>query len=57
MTNLQAPWIGHPADEKEPEIIHYCDLCDSAIYEGEDYYDIGGTKVCEDCVRSCRKTA
>ena len=57
MTNLQAPWIGHPADEEEPEIIYYCDWCDRPIYEGEDCYDIGGINVCEDCINNCRKTA
>lgn len=53
----QAPWIGHPADEKEPEPMYTCDLCESVIYEGDDYYAIDGITVCEDCVRSCRKTA
>ena len=57
MTNLQAPWIGHPADEEEREPVYFCEWCDRPILEGEDYYDMDGTKVCEDCISNCRKTA
>lgn len=56
MDQYQAPWIGHPADEKEPEPVAYCDWCGREIYAGEDYYDTGDT-VCEDCISNCRKTA
>lgn len=56
MTNLQAPWIGHPKDEEEQEPVAYCDWCGREIYAGEDYYDTGDT-VCEDCISSCKKTA
>lgn len=27
-----------------------CDICDSAIHNGEAYYDINGAKVCESCM-------
>lgn len=57
MTNLQAPWIGQPADEEEREPVYFCEWCDRPILEGEDYYEMDGTKVCEDCISDCKKTA
>ena len=32
----------------------YCSECGSAIYNGEPYYEIDGSKICEDCMNSRR---
>ncbi len=39
------------------EAIHWCCLCDSEIYEGEDYLDLDDGPVCMDCVSYHKKTA
>lgn len=46
--------LGHRAgcpetDEREPEIIGYCSICGDPIEEGEDHFDIDGTKHHVDC--------
>lgn len=39
-------------DSEYPEIEPYCqcDMCGEPIYDGEDYWDINGDIVCEDCL-------
>lgn len=34
------------------EIVHICENCDAAIYEGELYYQICGHIFCEGCVEA-----
>lgn len=41
----------------EPRVVYECDMCGCEIYEGDDYYEIGDTKLCEDCMGDCKKTA
>ena len=45
-----------PPDEPELRKSFTCELCNNAIYEGEDYYDIPGIGVCcEDCIDTCKR--
>ena len=44
----------------EPEqmkIVDDCMACGEPICEGESYYDIDGTFICESCIKDFRKTA
>ena len=34
-----------------------CDYCDDGIYEDDDYYDINGWRICENCIDKFIKTA
>lgn len=36
----------------EPKVAFNCDWCGDEIYLGDDYYDIAGDKVCEDCLNN-----
>lgn len=41
----------HPScPNYEPEICTYCDLCNSTIYVGDEYYEIDCSDICEDCI-------
>lgn len=62
MNDLQAPWVGKTPEEyygydDEPKVLYHCEGCDSPIREGDTYYDIFGTYMCEDCINDVRKTA
>lgn len=37
--------------ETEPETLYLCENCGQDIRQGDDYYEIGGCKYCDDCVR------
>lgn len=57
--DLEAPWVGKTPEEyygyKERKAFD-CDSCGEAIYEGEEYYDFDGYKVCQECIDSyCRQ--
>ncbi len=55
--DLEAPWIGKDKDEpKNPSINFECDWCGEIVYEGESYYDIGGEKVCVECISDCKRS-
>lgn len=41
----------------DPEICGYCDCCDDEIREGDEYYMIGSSIFCHDCVRKGEKYA
>lgn len=41
----------------EPTIVHHCTMCGAEIYEGDEYYDIGGDAICEDCIENARREA
>lgn len=43
--------------EPEPETVCYCEICGSNIREGDEYYNVGGTIICEDCIRDFKKVA
>ena len=58
--SIQAPWVGKTPEEYygyKEEIADRCQCCGKDIYVGEEYYDIDGTIMCEDCVDDCIKTA
>ena len=38
-------------------IVCYCEICDSEIYDGDEMYNIDGTKICERCVSDSKTTA
>lgn len=50
-----AELTGYP--EGEPEAALYCTECGQEIYEGEDYYEIGGLALCERCTGGHRAVA
>lgn len=54
--NLEHGWIVNEKEEEE-QVYHICDWCGTQIYFGCDYYNVGGDKVCEECIRDCRRTA
>lgn len=54
--DLEHGWIVNDR-EREPEKAYACEWCGETIYYGDEYYDLSGDKVCEDCIRNCRKTA
>lgn len=44
--------------EDEGTVLKRCAWCDAPIYNGDTYYEItDDDAVCEDCIRSARKTA
>ena len=47
-----------PLDPPEPRLrkAFICSICDEAIYEGSDYYQIPGLgPCCEECIGDCRR--
>lgn len=40
-----------PLDPPEDVVFAMCDHCGGEIYEGEEYYDIDGQYIHEDCLR------
>ena len=36
-------------DLQEQEVLHYCDECQGEIYKGNEYYNLEGYNLCEDC--------
>ena len=43
--------------EDDPPFFAECDLCRCEIYVGEDYFEINGLQICEDCMAKQRRTA
>ena len=41
----------------EPEVFGRCINCGRNIYDGDDFYDIGGDYFCEECINDCHTTA
>ena len=39
------------------EALTWCSRCESAIFAGDDFYEIDDTVYCVDCVYICRRTA
>lgn len=37
--------------DNEADAVYRCEYCDVPIYEGEEYFEIDGDILCEDCVR------
>ena len=36
-------------DIQEREVLQYCDECQAEIYKGNEYYNLEGYNLCEDC--------
>jgi hypothetical protein len=34
-----------------------CDICNGSIYDGDEYYDVDGTIICEECIGDFKKIA
>lgn len=47
--NLTAPIEDKP--------VFYCSWCDKPIYENDDYYNLCGEHVCQDCIDNCMTCA
>ncbi|MBR2385258.1 MAG: hypothetical protein IKA99_06615 [Clostridia bacterium] len=58
--HLEAPWVGKTPEEYygyKEQVADRCQCCDGDIMVGEEYYDIDGTIICEECIDEYRKTA
>ena len=44
-------------ERAKPLIIDRCSSCGSAIYEGEEYFDINRQSYCKECVENSKKEA
>ena len=53
---LQAPWVGHGAEDlpfadSDPcELAGVCGACGAALYEGDLFYDFGEEVSCYGCI-------
>lgn len=53
--DLQAPWIGLCREDYEDSLhgdrepIGYCEECGKELYEHDEFYEVDGGYVCEDC--------
>ena len=43
--------------EDQPEQLCTCAWCGGPIYAGDDYYDLDGESVCEECIESAKRKA
>lgn len=41
----------------EPESVFVCSGCGQTIYDGDDYWEIFGEQLCEECIQNARCTA
>ena len=41
----------------EPPVFGRCHECGEKIYDGDEYYELGGHKYCEACVEGSYRTA
>lgn len=48
---------GYIKDSYSPKPEIYCEGCGEGVYEGEAYYEIGGTVLCEHCINDMQKLA
>lgn len=46
-----------PLDPPEDEIVCCCDICGEPIYEGQDFWRVHGTVICENCLDGMREEA
>ena len=54
---LRTPCHPRCPNASEPPIFAECDECGAEIYDGDDFYQIGGNNYCEACMRGSFKTA
>lgn len=53
----QTPCASACPNAPEPPVFGRCACCGFKIYDGDDYYDIGGDIYCEECVEDSKKIA
>lgn len=46
---------GCPNNDEEPLL--ECSICGTGIFEGDNYFEINDTIICEDCTLECQHTA
>ncbi len=44
-------------ENAQPKKITICDICGEPIHEGDSYYDIENTVICDSCINDFKKTA
>ena len=49
---LQNPCPPGCPNADEPLVFTHCDECGAEIYDGEDFYKIGGNNYCESCIKT-----
>ncbi len=42
--------------ETSKQVADHCEHCKRDIYVGEEYYDIDGITICNNCIKDYRKT-
>ena len=47
---------GYPSYERD-RVIFRCDECGESIYEGDTYYRIGDSIICDECIREAKSIA
>lgn len=57
MSNLPDCCYEYRYEAPEAEVIDVCSDCDCDIHIGEEYYDINGLILCEDCLNHYKKEA
>jgi hypothetical protein len=51
------PCVGGCPNAPEPIPVYECAWCEKPILVGDEYYDINGDRICDECIQGCRKTA
>jgi hypothetical protein len=46
-----------PPDYPDPPTVYICDGCKQSIRDGDDYYEFGCMRYCQDCIDKRRRTA
>lgn len=41
----------------EPRSVFICSTCGEMIYEGDNYYDVLGEQICDECMWSAKREA
>ena len=53
----QTPCHPRCPNAPEPPAVFICSGCSKEIYEGDDYWDIFGEQICEDCMDKAKREA
>lgn len=54
---ISAMETGYGRGHTETRPVFLCSECGETIYEGDEYYDIFGEQICEDCIIALVRTA
>ncbi|RXM72699.1 hypothetical protein [Clostridium tetani] len=57
MNNIPECMYDYRYEFEKVQITDNCCNCDCTICEGDEYYDIDGTILCEECIRDYKHTA